>query len=88
MVHVRHINPLVINRVNSMNNNLSKGNMIIDPKCKGLIRDLEQVVNKEGSREIDKTTNKELSHLSDALGYYTDFRYPTIRPVIGTQERL
>ena len=88
MVHVRHINPLVVNRVNSMNNNLAKGNMIIDPKCKGLIRDLEQVVNKEGTRDIDKTTNKELTHLSDALGYYVDFKHPTIKPVIGTQERL
>ena len=87
MVYVKHINPLVINRVNSMNNNLTKGNMIIDPKCKGLIRDLEQVVNKEGTRDIDKTTNKELTHLSDALGYYVDFKYPTIRPVLGTTDR-
>ena len=88
MVHVRHINPLVVNRVNSMNNNLAKGNMIIDPKCKGLIRDLEQVVNKEGTRDIDKTTHKNLTHLSDALGYYVDFsKYATIKPSIGTQAR-
>ena len=87
MVYARHINPLVINRVNSMNNNLAKGNMIIDPKCKGLIKDLEQVVNKEGTRDIDKTTNKELTHLSDALGYYVDFKHPTIKPVLGTQDR-
>lgn len=87
-VHVRHINPLVINRVNSVNNNLNKGNMIIDPKCKALIRDLEQVVNKEGTREIDKKgMSKELSHVSDALGYYTDFRHPSVKPVIGTQDR-
>lgn len=72
IVHVRHINPLVVNRVNSMNNNLSKGNIVIDPKCKALIRDLEQVVNKEGTREIDKTTNKDLTHCSDALGYYVN----------------
>ena len=56
IVCVRHINPLVINRVNSVNNNLHKGNLIIDPKCKNLIRDLEQVVNKEGKIEIDKTS--------------------------------
>ena len=87
MVQVRHINPLVINRVNSMNNNLAKGNMIIDPKCTGLIKDLEQVVNKEGTRDIDKTTNKELTHLSDALGYYVDYKHPTIKPVLGTQDR-
>jgi len=87
MVHVRHINPLVINRVNSMNNNLAKDNMINDPKCKGLIRDLEQVVNKEGTRDIDKTTNKELTHLSDALGYYVDYKHPTVKPVLGTTDR-
>ena len=87
MVYVKHINPLVINRVNSMNNNLTKGNMIIDPKCEGLIRDLEQVVNKEGTRDIDKTTNKELTHLSDALGYYVEFKYPTVKPVLGTTDR-
>ena len=87
MVQVRHINPLVINRVNSMNNNLAKGNIVIDPKCKGLIRDLEQVVNKQGTRDIDKS-NKTLTHLSDALGYYTDFKWPAVRPVFGTQDRL
>ena len=87
MVYVKHINPLVINRVNSMNNNLTKGNMIIDHKCEGLIRDLEQVVNKEGTRDIDKTTNKELTHLSDALGYYVEFKYPTVKPVLGTTDR-
>ena len=85
-VHVKHINPLVINRVNSVNNNLNKGNMIIDPSCKELIKDLEQVVNKEGTRDIDKS-NSRLSHLSDALGYYCDFRKPTIKPSFGTQDR-
>ena len=87
MVHVRHINPLVINRVNSMNNNLSKGNIIIDPKCKYLIRDLEQVVLKEGTRDIDKASNSELSHISDALGYYTDYKHPSVRPFTGTTDR-
>ena len=87
LVHVRHINPLVINRVNSVNNNLNKGNLIIDPKCKNLIRDLEQVVNKEGTREIDKTSNSQLSHISDALGYFCEIKYPSVRPDIGTKDR-
>ena len=87
MVHVRHINPLVINRVNSMNNNLSKKNIVIDPKCEMLIRDLEQVVNKEGTRDIDKASNSDLSHISDALGYYIDYKWPTIKPMIGVQDR-
>ena len=87
LVNVRHVNPLVINRVNSMNNNLSKGNLVVDPKCKGLIRDLEQVTNKDGTRDLDKTTNKELTHLSDALGYYVDFAHPSIKVNLGTSDR-
>ena len=56
---------------------------IIDPKCKGLIKDLEQVVNKEGTREIDKS-NKELTHLSDGFGYYIDVEHPIHRPITRT----
>jgi len=85
-VHVRHTNPLVVNRVNSMNNNLNKGNLVIDPSCKNLIKDLEQVINKEGTREIDKS-NKNLSHLTDALGYSVHFLYPTFKPSIGVTNR-
>ena len=70
-----------------MNNNLSKRNIIIDPKCINLIKDLEQVVNKEGTREIDKASNSDLSHISDALGYYVDYKYPTVKPVYGTIDR-
>jgi hypothetical protein len=70
-----------------MNNNLSKGNIVIDPKCKNLIRDLEQVVLKEGTREIDKASNSELSHISDALGYFVDYKYPSVRAKIGTTDR-
>ena len=87
IVNVKHVNPLVINRVNSMNNNLSKGNIVIDPKCTGLIEDLEQVVNKENSREIDKTSNAKLTHLSDAFGYYVHYKWPTIKPFFGTIDR-
>jgi len=59
-------NPMVVDRVNCVNKAMES--LIIDPSCKVMIRDLEQVVNKEGTRDIDKT-NKELTHISDALGY-------------------
>ena len=49
----KNVAPSVIDRVNSVNNILKT--TIIDPCCKGLIRDLEQVSNKEGTREIDKS---------------------------------
>ena len=47
-------NPLVVNRVNSVNKML-EGNMIISPRCQELIQDLEKVTNKQGTREIDKS---------------------------------
>lgn len=60
-------NPPVSDRINCVNKVMES--LIIDPSCKNLIRDLEQVINKEGSNwDIDKS-NKELSHSSDALGY-------------------
>ena len=86
IVKVAHINPRVINRVNSVNNQLSKNNIIVDPKCKGLIKDLEQVSNKEGTREIDKS-NQHLTHLSDAFGYFINWEYPVTKPSIGVQDR-
>ena len=84
-VKVKHINPRVINRVNAMNKALS-GNMIIDPRCKDLINDLEKVTNKQGTREIDKS-NKMLSHISDALGYAVTYEFPVTRPKLWSIDR-
>jgi hypothetical protein len=41
----------------------------VDPKCKELIKDLEQVCFKEDSNQIDKDRDRLRTHLSDALGY-------------------
>jgi hypothetical protein len=60
--------------------------MIIDPRCKTLINDLEKVTNKQGTREIDKS-NKMLSHSSDALGYYTFYQFPVNRPKLWSVDR-
>ena len=84
-VKVRHINPRVVNRVNAMNKALS-GNMIIDPRCKTLINDLEKVTNKQGTREIDKS-NKMLTHISDALGYAVAYEFPVNRPKLWSVDR-
>ena len=85
-IMVKHINPRVVNRVNAVNNNLAKGNVLIDKSCKMLIGDLEKVTNKEGSRDIDKT-NKALTHMSDAFGYGIEWEFPVIKPSIGVQDR-
>ena len=84
-VKVKHINPLVVNRVNAMNKAL-QDNMIIDPSCKDLINDLERTVNKPNTREIDKS-NKTLTHLTDALGYSCEWLYPAVRPKLWSIDR-
>ena len=43
--------------------------MRISPKCKELIKDLDEVVYKPDSTVIDKERDTKRTHLSDALGY-------------------
>tara|TARA_R100000808_G_scaffold24903_2_gene59199 strand:- start:2466 stop:3737 length:1272 start_codon:yes stop_codon:yes gene_type:complete len=76
-VRVPRRSPLVIDSVNAVNKAMDF--TIIDPKCKNLIKDLEQVVNKEGTRDIDKT-NKDLTHLSDGFRYAINYLYPIRKP--------
>jgi len=61
-------NPYVVDRVTNMNRLFAQDRVIIDPKCKKLIRDLEQVTFKDNG-QLDGS-NKELTHISDALGYF------------------
>jgi len=72
-------NPPVIDRVNAVNSRLCNANnerrlFINTKKCKELTKDLEQVIWKEGKREIDKT-NLQRTHASDGLGYYIEYEY-------------
>ena len=60
-------NPFVTDRVNNVNRLLGEGRIVIDPKCKMLINDLEKVVWK--GKDIDSGKDKMLGHITDALGY-------------------
>jgi hypothetical protein len=66
-------NPLVRERVAMMNSKLKSAggdvDLLIDGKCKELIRDLEEVSYRPGTMEIDKASDPARTHLSDALGY-------------------
>ena len=62
-------NPLQVDRVNNVNRLLKEGRIIIDPKCKKLINDLEKVVWKDN--KLDQKTTPMLTHISDCLGYLT-----------------
>ena len=66
-------NPPVLNRVRQVNalltNALGEVRLEIDPRCKELIRDLEEVMFKPDSGLIDKLRDPRRTHASDALGY-------------------
>lgn len=61
-------NPFITDRINNVNRLLSSGSIIIDPRCKKLINDLEKVVWKNNKPD-QSGNNKMLTHTSDCLGY-------------------
>lgn len=75
-------NPKERARVNAVNsrtkNTAGQVRLLVDPKtAPKLVRDLEGVRTlKGGSGEIDKKSDKKLTHLSDALGYYIEYQFP------------
>lgn len=66
-------NPAVRERVVLVNSKLGNAagerRLFVNPQCKELIKDFEQVAYKEGSLVIDKERDPKRTHLSDALGY-------------------
>jgi hypothetical protein len=66
-------NPPVKERVTAVNaklkNALGDVQLFIDPRCKELIADFEQVSYMEDSMQIDKDKDRRRTHASDALGY-------------------
>lgn len=62
-------NPLVRDRLNMVNAGFESSKILIDKSCKRLINDLEKVITDETGR-LDGS-NKDLTHISDALGYLT-----------------
>ena len=66
-------NPSVRERIMLTNAKLRSASgeirLLVDPKCKELIKDFEQVSYKADSNAIDKEKDRRRTHLSDALGY-------------------
>ncbi|GAG09253.1 unnamed protein product, partial [marine sediment metagenome] len=60
-------NPFVFDRVNNINRLLTDNRIIINPRCKKLIGDLEKVSWKDN--KLDQKSDPMLTHISDALGY-------------------
>jgi len=79
-------NPPVTSRVNAVNAALrnARGDtrLYISDKCEMLRKDLERVVWKSGTSDIDKTTDKSLTHASDAIGYFIHDKFPVSPPIM------
>jgi hypothetical protein len=66
-------NPSVRERIALVNAKLFSASeqvsLFVDPRCKGLIMDFDEVTFKPDSSVIDKDRDSKRTHLSDALGY-------------------
>ena len=81
-VHYPRSNSRIADKVASVNAMLRSANgevrLLISSRCTKLIRDMEYVSYRKDSREIDES-NHELVHMSDALGYIIQYKYPLRR---------
>lgn len=62
-------NPREIDRVNTVNKAFEDRKVLVAESCVYLRKDLNMVGFKPGTNQIDKDSDKNLTHLSDALGY-------------------
>jgi len=83
-------NPSVRERIALVNSKLfsarEEAQLFVDPRCKGLIMDFEEVIFKPDSAVIDKDRDSKRTHLSDALGYLLWQEYQP-KTVFGEQSR-
>jgi len=80
--HVKSENPAERARVNAVNSRACSMDgtirLMVDPvTAEHVVRDLDGVRTlKGGSGELDKKADPMLTHISDALGYYVEYRFP------------
>lgn len=78
-------NPHVRDRVKAVNARCETmdgaHHLRVDPSCKRLIADFEQVIFKSNG-ELDKKTNELLTHVSDAAGYWVHRDFPVVKPAV------
>jgi len=88
IIRTKNRHPSHIDRLNSLNRKLKdaegKIGMTVDPKCKFLVKDLEQCQrDKKGGLAKD---NMELTHALDACSYGIEYKFP-IRRMVGTTRK-
>ena len=83
IVYSRKAHPSHRDRLNALNRKLKNANgqikMTVDPKCKYLIKDLEQV-QRDRKGGIDKS-NIELTHSLDACSYLIEYKWPIVQRI-------
>ncbi len=88
---VPNANPPVKDRVTAVNAKLKNASgevhLFVNPRCRELIADFEQVSYMEDSMQIDKDKDRRRTHASDALGYLI-FQESKGAPVGERTERL
>ena len=85
-------NPSVESRINAMNarfcNKKGERHLLISPNCINVIKDLDHVVFDDKGK-IEKNTSdpvkKQLSHISDAIGYREEYEHSLKGKVISKQ---
>lgn len=89
--HVKQSNPAERARVNAVNTRTCAADgtirLMVDPSAAPhVVKDFEGVRTLTGgSGEIDKKADPKLTHISDALGYYVDYRFPVARKTATVQ---
>ena len=86
--HINRTNTHVRDRVAAVNARCEtmdgRHHLRVDPSCRRLISDFEQVIFADDG-QLDQKTNPELTHISDAAGYWIVRQWPVVplKQVVG-----
>lgn len=91
-LRVTRSNPGVKDRIELVNARLRNAaneiHLTVDPRCRWLIQDLDEVSYQKGTYVLEKTKRPELTHLSDALGYLVWYEFGGPKPYGERGNRL
>lgn len=74
-IRFKSVNPRFRERQLLVNGKFDKGEILISPKCKTLIKDLEQVEQDKLTFAKIKDKDGKLTHASDTLDYFIDYEF-------------
>lgn len=74
-IRFKSVNPRFRERQLLVNGKFDKDEIVIHPKCKVLIKDLEQVEQSKLTFEKIKDKDGKLTHASDTLDYFIDYEF-------------